>query len=239
MFYKRVCQVSEQIFDIPSIIFVTIMKTNNNEKAYIFSFFLVFTFFLFTGLLSSCSHDDDEQEQIHTPLQKCNVMGIINKKNIDITESDTTNTDRLSTVMAYRTADDKQSLTLKVRLITSKDSTVDLHLYVPDFMNAYEKSLNHDFRMTNDSCCVEINYFNGKAPVNYVSSTGFEAIDFYISNLVFVSYYAIPAGSSEYVKKYRYEMRTRLDGILFNKNNKHDRLRIGLFVDLDTPITVI
>ena len=183
---------------------------------------LLLTFFLFTGLLSSCSHDDDEQEQIHTPLQKCNVMGIINKKNIDITESDTTNTDRLSTVMAYRTADDKQSLTLKVRLITSKDSTVDLHLYVPDFMNAYEKSLNHDFRMTNDSCCVEINYFNGKAPVNYVSSTGFEAIDFYISNLVFVSYYAIPAGSSEYVKKYRYEMRTRLDGILFNKNNKHE-----------------
>lgn len=230
------------------ILFIVLRKRSNlndtmkkviDRNAIFSSMILLLTFFLFTGLLSSCSHDDDEQEQIHTPLQKCNVMGIINKKNIDITESDTTNTDRLSTVMAYRTADDKQSLTLKVRLITSKDSTVDLHLYVPDFMNAYEKSLNHDFRMTNDSCCVEINYFNGKAPVNYVSSTGFETIDFYISNLVFVSYYAIPAGSSEYVKKYRYEMRTRLDGILFNKNNKHDRLRIGLFVDLDTPITVI
>ena len=230
------------------ILFIVLRKRSNlndtmkkviDRNAIFSSMILLLTFFLFTGLLSSCSHDDDEQEQIHTPLQKCNVMGIINKKNIDITESDTTNTDRLSTVMAYRTADDKQSLTLKVRLITSKDSTVDLHLYVPDFMNAYEKSLNHDFRMTNDSCCVEINYFNGKAPVNYVSSTGFEAIDFYISNLVFVSYYAIPADSSEYVKKYRYEMRTRLDGILFNENNKHDRLRIGLFVDLDTPITVI
>ena len=219
---------------------ITVMKINNNRKTNIFSIVLLLTVFLFTGLLSSCSHDDEDgQEQDYTPLQSCRIMGYMNEKNIDITESDTINTDRLSTVMAYRTADDKQSLTLKVRLITSKDSTVDLHLYVPDFMNAYEKSLNHDFRMTNDSCCVEINYFNGKAPVNYVSSTGFEAIDFYISNLVFVSYYAIPAGSSEYVKKYRYEMRTRLDGILFNKNNKHDRLRIGLFVDLDTPITVI
>lgn len=216
------------------------MKINNNRKTNIFSIVLLLTVFLFTGLLSSCSHDDEDgQEQDYTPLQSCRIMGYMNEKNIDITESDTINTDRLSTVMAYRTVDDKQSLTLKVRLITSKDSTVDLHLYVPDFMDTYTATDNHLYRPQKYRYYIEGNYSGIKTPVTYVSSkVGFPA-DLRFSTIALISYYTNSANTSAHIRKYRYNIKGRFDGILVNKNNEQDKLRIGLDVDLDTPITVI
>ena len=219
---------------------ITVMKINNNRKTNIFSIVLLLTVFLFTGLLSSCSHDDEDgQEQDYTPLQSCRIMGDMNEKNIDITESDTINTDRLSTVMAYRTVDDKQSLTLKVRLITSKDSTVDLHLYVPDFMDTYTATDNHLYRPQKYRYYIEGNYSGIKTPVTYVSSkVGFPA-DLRFSTIALISYYTNSANTSAHIRKYRYNIKGRFDGILVNKNNEQDKLRIGLDVDLDTPITVI
>ena len=219
---------------------ITVMKINNNRKTNIFSIVLLLTVFLFTGLLSSCSHDDEDgQEQDYTPLQSCRIMGYMNEKNIDITESDTINTDRLSTVMAYRTVDDKQSLTLKVRLITSKDSTVDLHLYVPDFMDTYTATDNHLYRPQKYRYYIEGNYSGIKTPVTYVSSkVGFPA-DLRFSTIALISYYTNSANTSAHIRKYRYNIKGRFDGILVNKNNEQDKLRIGLDVDLDTPITVI
>lgn len=231
------------------ILFIVLRKRSNlndtmkkviDRNAIFSSMILLLTFFLFTGLLSSCSHDDEDgQGQDYTPLQSCRIMGYMNERNIDITESDTTNTDRLSTVMAYRTADDKQSLTLKVRLITSKDSTVDLHLYVPDFMDTYTATDNHLYRPQKYRYYIEVNYSGIKTPVTYVSSkVGFPA-DLRFSTIALISYYTNSANSSAHIRKYRYNIKGRFDGMLVNKNNEQDKLRIGLFVDLDTPITVI
>ncbi|MCR5077943.1 MAG: hypothetical protein K6A82_07905 [Prevotella sp.] len=210
------------------------MYTIKRKQPLVISLLLI----LATAILNySCSKDDDNEEKALEVKQTCEIDGSLNDATIDVKEANTENTDRFSVVLSHPVPDATQSMKWDIRLMTTPDSTVTLHVYLPQVKAAHFDNSKGAYTPTSNKCSVEVNYASKKPARIYTPAKSYPEAAL-ISKMTFITRYISATQDSKPVieEEYMYKLNGMVNGDFRSEDEAHCKMTLKLSFNLLIPV---